>query len=464
MASLEKVKRKNGTAWRIRLSNGEKRTGIVLGKMPKKTAELCLSMIKQIAVANAAGQSYSVEVATWTQNIEDDLHAKLVNAGLLRQRQRRTLGAFLDDYIKEHTHWKERTASAFKTSKNLILDFFGEGTSIEKISVDDAVAFRLKLELELEKKKNGKKKYAEATIAKIIGHCRQVFNLAKRRKLIADSPFETVKKGSQRNPARLYPVSMGEYQQLLEGCTNAKQRLIIALARIGGLRIVSELCGLRWSEIDWAEKWFWVHSPKTEHHEGGDKRKVPLFPELERRFEELYETLPEKCDDLVFPEESDIPPTINPKKSLSSWIHKVAKRAGVKLWEKPFQNMRSTRATELRKKRPAHEVNRWLGRTQEVAEEQLALDVNCWLGHTQKVAEDHYIQELPEDFLDAYNAEKNGAKTGAEHAGIGCFGIEGLLSAATDRVPFDATMARVCKELFGNPEESVNVQSRLGRT
>jgi len=119
MASLQKIQRKNGWAWRIVLSEREKRTVISLGIVPKKTAELCLSMVEQIAAANAAGQSYSVEVATWTTNIGDNLHAKLVNAGLLRQRQRRKLGTFLDDFVKEQTHWKEGTKAAFKTSKDL---------------------------------------------------------------------------------------------------------------------------------------------------------------------------------------------------------------------------------------------------------------------------------------------------------------------------------------------------------
>ena len=258
-----------------------------------------------------------------------------------------------------------------------MLDFFDRNTPIEKITADNAVAFRLGLE----------KKYSEATISKIIKHCRQVFNLAKRRKLIADSPFETVKTGSQKNSARRHFVTMDEYQRLLEGCTNTKQRLIIALARIGGLRCPSELCGLRWSEIDWVGKWFWVHSTRTEHHEGKDKRQVPLFPELERRFQDLYDTLSEGCNDLVFPEESDIPPVISPKKSLSSWIHKVANRAGVKLWKKPFQNCRSSRDTELRKMFPEYLVNRWIG-------------------HTQQVAEAHYTQVLPSDFTDAYNSER----------------------------------------------------------
>jgi len=113
-----------------------------------------------------------------------------------------------------------------------------------------------------------------------------------------------------------------------------------------------------------------------------------LFPELEERFQEFYDTLPEGCDDLIFPEKSDIPPVISPKKSLASWIQKVAKRAGVKLWEKPFQNCRSSRDTELRKMFPEYLVNRWIG-------------------HSQQVAEDHYIQPLANDFIDACNAEKS---------------------------------------------------------
>ena len=86
------------------------------------------------------------------------------------------------------------------------------------------------------------------------------------------------------------------------------------------------------------------------------------------------------------------------------------------------------------------------------------------MGHTQQVAEDHYIQELPDDFINAYNAEKKGAKTVQELAGIGCFGIERLLPNTNERVPFYPTISRICKELFGNSEEAENAQTRLGRT
>jgi integrase len=58
---------------------------------------------------------------------------------------------------------------------------------------------------------------------------------------------------------------------------------------------------------------------------------------------------------------------ITAKKSLGSFITRVAVRAGTELWTKPFQNMRSTRATELIEDYPAHIVNSWLGHTEAVA-------------------------------------------------------------------------------------------------
>jgi integrase len=60
---------------------------------------------------------------------------------------------------------------------------------------------------------------------------------------------------------------------------NAKQRLIIALGRYAELRIPSELVGLRWSEVNWENGRFIVHSPKTER-KGKDKRIVPIFEQV----------------------------------------------------------------------------------------------------------------------------------------------------------------------------------------
>ena len=209
MASL--VHLKSG-AYRIAITRGEKQKTIHLGKVNKKTADSILSNIDRIIEANAADIALDEKTARWTANIDDTLYGKIVRVGLLPERQRRTLGTYIDDYIKEHSHWEEGTAKTFNTSKGLMLDFFGKDTPIAKISEDAAVAFRLKLEKTIVRRGNKNEPYKEATIAKIIKHCRQVFNLARKRKLIADNPFETVKTGSQRNPEGRYFVSVEEFQ------------------------------------------------------------------------------------------------------------------------------------------------------------------------------------------------------------------------------------------------------------
>ena len=394
MASLQSVARKSGKAWRVVLSNGDKRTVISLGTMPKKTAELCLSMIEQIQAATAAGQSYSVEVATWTANIGDGLHEKLVNAGLLRQRQRRTLGTFIADYIKERTDWKPATLAAFRTATKKMMAFFGKDSSLESITAEQSHKYKAEL----------LRNHSQGYTAKQIERARCLFTAAVNRKLLTENPFITVVAGRHSNPDKMYFVSAEEFQALIDACNSPKQRLIIALARYGGLRCPSELVGLKWSEVNWERNRFIVHAPKTEG-QGKATRTVPIFKELYPFFREAFEAAPEGVD-RVYPE-------FTAKKSLGAFIAKLATRAGVVLWVKPFQNMRSSRATELIEIYPAHVVNAWLGHTEAVA--------MAHYRQTGKAIDKFYEQAAGAgDFI----AEKKGAKTVAEHAGLECSGVE----------------------------------------
>ena len=61
------------------------------------------------------------------------------------------------------------------------------------------------------------------------------------------------------------------------------------LCRIGGLRCPSELLPLTWGDVDWENNRLTVHSPKTEHHAGGESRVIPIFPELLPHLEEAYD-------------------------------------------------------------------------------------------------------------------------------------------------------------------------------
>ncbi|MCL2709517.1 MAG: site-specific integrase [Planctomycetaceae bacterium] len=196
----------------------------------------------------------------------------------------------------------------------------------------------------------------------------------------------------------MYFVTDGETQSLLDACNSPQQRLIIALARYGGLRCPSELVGLKWSEVNWERNRFTVHSPKTEG-QGKEKRIVPIFKELYPFFREAFETAPDGVDKIY--------PEITYKKSLGSFIAKRAALAGLTLWVKPFQNMRSSRATELIEIYPAHVVN-------------------YWLGHTEAVAMEHYRQtgKAIDKFYEQASGKNAGAESGAEHAEKGQKGAE----------------------------------------
>lgn len=93
----------------------------------------------------------------------------------------------------------------------------------------------------------------------------------------------------QVNKSRDFYVTRELTQKVIDACPDAEWRLIVAFSRYGGLRCPSEYLSLRWGDVDWEQGRVRVTSPKTAHHPGGESRVVPLFPELRRCLEEVFE-------------------------------------------------------------------------------------------------------------------------------------------------------------------------------
>ncbi len=105
-----------------------------------------------------------------------------------------------------------------------------------------------------------------------------------------------------------------------------------------------------------------VHSPKTEHHRGKALREVPIFPEL-RPFLEDARELADVGTEFVIHRYRDT------KANLRTYLRRIVERAGLRPWPKLFQNMRSTRQTELSEHFPAHVVCAWMGNSEDVAKQ-----------------------------------------------------------------------------------------------
>jgi hypothetical protein len=75
--------------------------------------------------------------------------------------------------------------------------------------------------------------------------------------------------------------------------------------------------------------------------------------------------------------------------NLRTQMHRIIKRAKLTPWQRTFQNMRSTRETELAEHFPMHVVTKWIG-------------------NSDSVAVQHYLQVTNEHFAKAAKGEFNG--------------------------------------------------------
>src|SRR5262249_30854877 len=142
--------------------------------------------------------------------------------------------------------------------------------------------------------------------------------------------------------------------------------------RYGGLRCPSEVLALRWGDIDWERSRFTVRSRKTEHHEGKDRRMVPIFPELRLHLADAFDRAEAGTEYVIARTRDD---GVN----LRTQLERIIERAGLTAWPKLFHNLRATRETELAEHYPIHVVCAWLGNSAAIAKK-----------HYLQVTEDHY--------------------------------------------------------------------------
>jgi len=328
-----------------------KRKSIRLGKMPLRIAEALKVKVEQLVAAQITGHAPDDETARWVANLESTMSGKLEAAGLIVQREKATLGGFLDRYIEQRTDVKKSTVITYANTRRNLVEFFGRDKPLRDITLGDADEWRLSLI------SSG---LAENTVRRRSGIAKQFFTTAVRRKLVESNPFVDLKAAVQANVSRFHFVKPEDAQLVMAACPDAEWRLLFALSRYGGLRCPSEHLSLRWGDIDWERGRINVRSPKTEHHPGGESRIIPLFPELKPHLEECFE-LAEPGDEFVISRYRDM------NANLRTQLNRIIKRAGLKPWPKLFQNLRSTRETELAERFPMHVVCQWIGNSQAIA-------------------------------------------------------------------------------------------------
>lgn len=129
--------------------------------------------------------------------------------------------------------------------------------------------------------------------------------------------------------------------------------------------------------MNWEAGRITIPSPKTEHHTGHASRVIPIFPELRPYLNAAWD----------LPGNNTYPITFyrDPKQNLRTQFERIIQKAGLQPWPKLFQNLRSSRETELAERFPIQVVVSWMGNSEPVAKK-----------HYLQVTEDHFTKALNE--------------------------------------------------------------------
>lgn len=344
-----------------------RRKTLRLGAVSQRIAEAVKVRVEQLVAAAISGHAVDDGTAQWLAGLDDVFRAKLASIGLVSRRDAAgTLKAFLDDYVRARGDTKASTQIVYGHTRRNLIEYFGADRPLRDITPGDADEWRLWL-----KTKQG---LADNTVRRRCGIAKQFFRTAVRKGLLATNPFADLAVAVQSNWARVYFINRDQAQRVLDACPDAQWRLLFALSRFGGLRCPSEHLSLRWSDMDWERNRMTVRSPKTEHHEGGAARQVPIFPELLPHLRAAFEEAPPGTEFVVSRYRDK-------KQNLRTQLTKIIRRAGLEPWPKLFHNLRSTRETELAETYPLHVVCAWIGNSQPIA-----------MKHYLQVTDDHFAK------------------------------------------------------------------------
>ena len=315
-----------------------------------------------LAAARTAGVGPEAETMRWLTGVSPALRNRLAKAGLCDPAPPPSaLIQFFDGWAAEKPV-KASTALTYGRARGHLLGFFDSTVRLGAIDPGEAERFDQWLRRPRDHLEGGKG-LAENSARKTIGIMKQVFETAKKRRLVQENPFEDLASSSTETTHRQFFVPMAWAFTLMSLLPDDEWRLLLALARIGGLRIPSEPRQLRRGHVNLQTMMLTVPSPKTEHHPGHETRELPIFPELLPFIEQaMARTAGGGEDALLLPFLQG-----RTNASLVKPMRSAIGRAGLKQWPKLFQNLRSSRETELADHFPLQAVVKWIGNSVAVA-------------------------------------------------------------------------------------------------
>jgi len=312
--------------WQVNFSEKGKQKTLYLGKdFTPGSADRVARIVTDILACRNRGDSVPLEIRRKIEALPERVQQSFERLGLIDGVTSRTLEMLLESFDETKAHLKASTQDGYKMFGNLLSEFFGKDKKIAAIQKTDCERFKTAL----------LKKYAVCTISRGIRSCRSIFKHAVDAEWLTKNPFADVPSGVEVNLDRQVYVDHKTIYRVMEHCRDDYDRLLLALARFGGLRISSEIRHLRF--CDFTKNVILIHKDtKT------GAREVPLFGEIREILDRIVANLDKSFvpTDLVFGNVG----------SFSSFRHRFSetiRRSGVERWEKLFVNLRSSCITDF---------------------------------------------------------------------------------------------------------------------
>lgn len=365
MVSLTRRKRGSRSGWRISFRIDRRLKEICLrGDVTKLQARTIAGHIGQFLSARSVNLSPPADTVAWASGTKGMLRKRLISLGFLHVDQQSfatpsLLSDHLTAYIDARKDMKPATKFHYNRTKALLNEYLGPKMPLSAITTADGDRWKSSLLA---------RPMAPATVAKHIKRAKTMLSSAVRDKLLADNPFQGVTAGRETNPHRQAYIDRQKAADILAACPDTQWKLIFGLARYCGLRCPSEILGLTWSDIDWAQSKIRIDSPKT------GLRQCPLFAEIRPILTDARE--------IAADGETYIIARYQHSTNLGTQLRRILKRAGIAAWPKLYNNLRASCRTDLQEHYPDHVID-------------------AWLGHSAKTAAAHYLQVTPDHWTRA---------------------------------------------------------------
>ena len=313
--------------WLVNFSEHNTQKTLYLGiDFTAGSADRVAKIVTDILACRKRGDSLPLELFRKIELLPARVRSSLERHGLIGGIAVLSLHELLERFYASKTHLKQNTQVSYKIMGNQLTAFFGKDCRIDSIHKLDCDHF----------KTQRLAKQAACTVSRNLRRARSIFKLAVDAGWLQHNPFKEVSSNAEVNLSRQCYIDCETVHTILPHCRDDHDRLLLALARFGGLRIPSEIQLLRFS--DFTNGIIRIHSDtKT------GAREVPLFGEIKEIFDRIVaaidgENLPgNKPGEFIFGKLGNF----------RDRILAAIRTSGMEPWEKLFINLRSSCITDM---------------------------------------------------------------------------------------------------------------------